>query len=158
MRSFVRRTSRAARPSTADRRYERCPKASASGNGRPMMNPWALSTPNARSSLERLGLLRSLGGGRHAERLGQVDHGGDHVTTRGLVVEVANEFAVDLQHRDRQPLQVGESPVADAKVVEGDAASQTIKPRTSSSAADTSRTSAVSVISHSMRSAEAPAW
>jgi hypothetical protein len=65
--------------------------------------------------------LDAFGHDRQVEVLGQVEHGVADRRVLGRARQVLDEGAVDLQHRDREALQVGQRGIAGAEVVDRDA-------------------------------------
>jgi hypothetical protein len=70
--------------------------------------------------------LDAFGHHRAAEGAGQADHAFDDGAVLRVVEHVVHETAIDLQHVDRQPLQVGQRGVAGAEVVEREAHAQAL--------------------------------
>ena len=62
-----------------------------------------------------------LGGGLHAERVGNIDDRADDRAGAALGVDIANEASVDLDLVQREALQIGQRRVPGAEVVHGDA-------------------------------------
>jgi hypothetical protein len=62
----------------------------------------ALSVVDAKvaQQIEALYTLNALGDGTHSKRLGEIDHSSNHVLTRGLLTDISDELAVNLEVGD----------------------------------------------------------
>ncbi len=78
------------------------------------------SAAERRQSRRQFDRLDPFGGGRHAERVGEAEHGADDRHAVGIDHHPGDEAAVDLEHVDRQALEIGEARIAGAEIVHRD--------------------------------------
>ena len=79
-----------------------------------------MAQPSAASVVASSTVSMPFGGRRHAERIGEAEHGADDRDAVGIDHHPGDEAAVDLEHVDRQALEIGEAGIAGAEIVHRD--------------------------------------